>query len=233
MNIFSCLLLVTFLTIPRVFAASDAQMTSQGWIKENTKDGFDIFTRDEKNSDILGIKVEGVIDGPLENVLSILRQVEGSEKWTPSLITKKTIKDISDIEAVTYSLNNMPWPIWDRELYLHNLLKIDKERKLIFVKSWSVHNDYPNYPRTKDTIIANVKYSNMGFRPVTDKKTYVELTVFIDPQGHIPSWIINFYQKSWPVKYLKSIEKRSNGKVAPLAKGIKELVTELRAILSK
>lgn len=189
--------------------------------------GYTIYVRERgaSDTDILPIKVEGVLEAPIEFIMENLRQVEGSETWTPDLLSKTTLKDLGPREAITYSLTDMPWPVYDRRLTLHNKLYLDKERKLLFVLSKSVpHKDAPKPERT---IEAHVGYSNMGFRPLSKNQTYVELTAFIDPRGSIPSWIINFYQTSWPISFLEAIEERANKTRTPLRPGLQKMLTEL------
>lgn len=229
-----CLTLLLFtLGGLNLFAEVDLDAYQKGWVKDRIIQGYTLYTRDEKNSDIVGIRIEGVLKAEIASILANLRQVEGSEDWTPALLKKKTIKNISDLEAVTYSLNHMPWPLWNRELILHNQLHLDRERKLLYVISKSVHDDFPHYPRKKETVMADLRYSNVGFRPVGADKTFVQLTAFVDPKGGIPSWMINFYQKKWPIKYLKKIERRASRTKPKLLKGIRELLDELLTLINK
>ena len=123
----------------------------------------------------------------------------------------------------------MSWPVYDRTLILHNKLHLDKERKLLFVLSKTV--PHKKAPQPERTIEAFVGYSNMGFRPVSRNKTYVELTAFIDPRGSIPSWLINFYQTSWPVDFLEAVEKRANEHNNPLRPGLQTMLDELLSLM--
>ncbi len=188
------------------------------WVKDKVTKGYTIYLREGARTEILPIKVEGVLNAPIDVIMETLRQVDGSEEWTPDLIKKSTLEDIGPRAAITYSLTDMPWPIYDRRLILHNELYLDKKKKLLFVISKTV--PFRNAPAPKKTIEAFVGYSNMGFRPVDLDKTYVELTAFIDPRGSIPSWIINFYQKSWPIKFLEALEARSKTHRVKLRKGL-------------
>jgi len=207
------------------------QTNESDWVKHTSEKNFNVYTRKVSDSDIVGIRIEGKVKAPIESILSNMRLVEGSEKWTPAVRKKVTIKNISDLEAITYTLNVMPWPLWDREIVLHNILKLDKKKKLLFVQSTSVHKDYPNYPKTKGTILADIRYSNMGFRPLSANETFIELTALIDPKGSIPSWMVNFYQKKWPIKFLRAIEKRANLYKPPVLPGIQKLIDELRVLM--
>lgn len=200
------------------------------WKQDRYYHGFKIFTRDEEGTDILGIKAEGILDASIIDLMANLRDVEGSTDWTPNQVSKITIENKSDIEAVTASLTDMPWPLKNRSLILNNKLVLDEKRKLLFVLSHSV--THPKTPEFKDSILASVRYSNIGFRPISKNKTYAEMTVFVNPNGSIPKFLINFYQKKFPVKFLKELERRATTHKMVLLPGIKEMFLKLLSIIN-
>lgn len=201
-----------------------------GWKEYKSRQGYTIFERKQKEAGILPIKVTGVINAPIDFIMEALRDVEGQVSWTPDLIEKTTLKDLGPKAAVTYSLTDMPWPIYDRRLILHNELFLDKERKLLFIISKTV--SHPNPPVPKKSIEAFVGYSNMGFRPLDKNRTYVELTAFIDPKGSIPTWIINFYQQGWPIDFLKALEKKATVNPKPLRPGLRDMLSQLLKLMN-
>lgn len=232
MKLITPLFLLTFMVLScaKVHAIKDIQAMAatynEGWKKERVKKGFSVYTRAESNSDLVGIKVEGAIDAALPCTLSNLREVETSSEWIPGQIKKTTLKEVSDLEAVTYSLSDLPWPLNNREMILHNKLHLDLKKDLLYVVSKSVdHPEHPTVP--EDTVRAIVHYSNVGLRPVTKKKTFVELTVFVDPKGSIPSWVVNFYQQGWPIEFIKALETRCQSKPPKLLPGLKRYMHRL------
>lgn len=200
------------------------------WVKEKEVDGYTTYQNIGAQTDILPLKVEGVLNAPIDSIMEHLRQVDGSEKWTPDLLTKITLKDLGPRTAITYSLTDMPWPVYDRKLILHNQLYLDKERKLLFIFSKSV--PFKGAPIPKRSIEAHVGYANMGFRPIDHDRTYVELTAFIDPKGSLPAWLINFYQKSWPMKFLKALEARCQTHPVKLRKGLQPMLKDLLKLMN-
>lgn len=222
------LIILSLLTLSCLSYASDSANDGK-WVKDRYFQGFKIFTRDEDGTSIMGIKAEGELNANVVDLLATLRDVKGSNDWTPNQVSKITLDDISDVEAVTSSLTDMPWPLHDRILVLSNLLKLDKERKLLYVLSNSI--EHPKTPKYEKSIMAYVRYSNIGFRPISKNKTYVEMTVFVNPGGSIPKWLVNFYQKKFPVKFLKQLARRANSHKTPLRPGIKTLLVELLNII--
>lgn len=201
------------------------------WVKDHEDSGFSIYTRQVKDSKILGIKAEGIIEAPLPAVMANLRNVEQSTDWTPGQLEKYSIDDISDLEAITFTLSDLPWPLSDRDMILHNKLFINKERQLLFVLSKSVEHEKNKAP--KDGIVrAHVEYANIGLRPIDANKTYIELTTLVNPKGSIPVWVINFYQTKWPVEFLQALEKHSKIKSPPLRPGLREYLKKLLKILN-
>jgi hypothetical protein len=223
------LLVLTFFSYT-VEAKGQNSVGDGNWVKDSIRKGFTLYTRSEPNSKILGIKIEGKIKAPVDQVMAQLRDVENSTDWTPGLLIKSTIEDVDDKTAYTYSLSNMPWPLYDRDMILHNELLLDKKRKLLFILSKSV--EHPKAIDIPDRVVrAHLGYSNLGMRPLDKENTYVELTVFIDPRGSIPSWLINFYQKKWPLSFLKSLEKHCHENPIPLRPGLRTMLHNLLEIL--
>ena len=203
----------------------------ENWEHLLSDGGFEVYGQKIPGSDIFASKVVGNLNAPIQNILTVLRDVENSHIWIPGMIEKTTIKNISDIEAYTYSADHLPWPFTDRDMVLHNKLVLDYEKKLLCVETKSV--ELPNHPLKDGLIRANLRYSNLGTRPVDEHKTYVEMVLFIDPMGHIPDWLVNMLQKGWIINFLAGLEKRSSevGKIK-LKKGIENQLLVLDKLLN-
>ncbi len=201
------------------------------WEKILSEDGLNVFTRKMPNSKILGFKLEGVIDAPIEQIMENMRSVETSAEWTPDLAEKTTIEEISDAEAITYSRNDLTWPVSDRDFVTHNKLFLHKERKLLYVMTKSIIDQ--RSPPRKGIVRAWLSYSNIGLRPISPTRTYVEWTIFADPKGNIPTWVVNFYQRGFPVKFFKAVEKRAQSTNYKLRKGLQGMLDELRRLINE
>jgi hypothetical protein len=202
-----------------------------GWEFIKEKKGFEIYSRPMPGTKVLGFKVEGYINAPIIDIMATLRDVNLSKEWQPDLIEKITVKDLGDLEAITYSRVNMPWPLDDRDYVIHNKLMVHKEKKLLFVLSKSVIKK--GWESGQRAVRANIGYSNIGLRPAGESRTYVEWTLFGEPNGNIPNWVVNFYQQSFPIAFFKHLAKRANKNKLPVLPGLKLILVELNDVLKK
>ncbi|MCB9060215.1 MAG: hypothetical protein H6622_01675 [Halobacteriovoraceae bacterium] len=206
-----------------------AKLNPNAWEKVYSKDRIEVYSQKTDQSKLLAFKAIGLIKGDTGQMMEILRNVEDSHTWMPNLIDKKTIKNISDFEAITYSVNNMPWPLKDREMIHHNKLTINYKRKFLEVDVHSV--EYETDMSSDKNIRAFMHFGRTLVRPSkTDGYTEVELIVLVEPMGLIPSWLVNFVQKDLPFEFLKALEKKaqhSNYKVRP---SFQKLLEELKSI---
>jgi hypothetical protein len=230
------LLAVVFSTLGMAALASeniDGLYEDNLWRVDRKDEGFTIYTREMPGSNILGFKAEGELNAPVEDVMAHLRDIERSGEWTPDLLYKSTLKEVSDLEAITYSVTSMPWPVLSRDYVLHNKLFLHKERKLLFVISKSI--DWEPIPKVgkKRLIRATIGYSNIGIRPAGAGRTYIEWTVFGDPRGSIPTFLVNFFQKKMAVGFFQALEKRSREVKIPLRPGLVQMLRDLDQVLKE
>lgn len=192
------------------------------WEKIFDEKWITIYSQEVPKSDYLAFKAVTELKAPIDQVMEVLRQVENNVKWAPGLTEKYTLREISANEAYTYSVNEMPWPLNDRELVLHNKLYYDKKRNGLICDSYSV--------RSKDRPVAKKKVRAMmnGYmfiRYGKDKKhTYMEFSIIATPGGNIPQWLANWVQKDIPYDFLKSLEKRARKTKHKLRPSFKELL---------
>ena len=132
MKVDRILFLITFifLTLPITSLASidlleQYCLVQNNWKKLFSKNGITVYFQKAPESDVLALKASGILKAPMDQLLEVLRKVEISKEWIPHIDTKITVKDFSDLEAITYSVNILPWPLADRSLLLHNELRLD------------------------------------------------------------------------------------------------------------
>lgn len=181
-----------------------AYFKKHDWQLIKEKDQVKVYSMEPEGLDVLAFRSIGVLDAPVDQVMELLRRVELSKEWMPRLSYKKVIRDVSDHEAVTYSVNDLPWPFSDREMVLNNRLVVHEKTKNMVVEIFSVEDERAQ--RDPKHIRAQIYLGQTWIKAIDEKKTQVEIVILVDPMGKIPKWLVNLLQKNVPYKLLKGIE---------------------------
>jgi len=217
-------LFILFFSLTSQASELEKFFNENDWTKVYDKGGYVVHSQKAKNSKIVGFTARAVLDAKLENVLAILRDVAGTTKWAPNMVEKKTIVRYSDLKALTYNNNDLPWPVADRDMVLMNVLRVDRDKKVLVVDTHSV--EHPDYPPRKKVVRSFMPYGTLEFKRHGNKSS-VKMTILVEPKGSIPIWIVNMIQKRFPIQFLKALEKECKRVELPLLPGIKKLLDEL------
>jgi hypothetical protein len=161
--------------------------------------------------------------------MEVLRRVEITGEWMPDIQTKYSVVERSDFEAITYSINDLPWPFADRELVLLNRLRLDRVRKYLVVDVYSI--DLGDVPVGKGNVRAHMYCGETKVRPAGENRTEVDLILFVDPKGFIPAWLVNLFQKKLPYNFLKALEQKAATTSYSLRPSFQPMLAELKSLL--
>jgi hypothetical protein len=202
-----------FLTLPIAdLVANDLParcgLPQNNWKNLYSNNGITLYSQKTPGSDVLALKATSILKAPLDQILEVLRKVEISKEWIPHFDKKIVVKEISDIETITYSVNAVPWPFANRSLLLHSKMRLDRGKKYLVVETHSVNLN--TNPIKENHVRANLYCGQMIMRPKDTGQTEIEFIIFVDPRGQIPIWLINIVQKSLPYDFLKALEKKAS-----------------------
>ncbi|MBF0314759.1 MAG: hypothetical protein HQK50_19215 [Oligoflexia bacterium] len=202
----------------------------KSWQQIYSKDGIYVFESNHGDESPMAFRGIGVLKASVYSLLTAIREVESSKEWTPNLVSKKLLKLQNHADGITYNHNRLPWPVTDRDTVMRTVLTIDqsldKNTKFINIVSKSV--EMPEAPVYTDKIRGVLHSSHLIFFPLSEDTTYVDLDAHFDPKGMIPTWVVNFVQRDWPFKFLKSLEKRAQEK--PIKDPHPEFIKAVKAL---
>jgi len=210
-----------FLTLPTASPASNDLharycLVQYNWKKVFNKNGITVYSQKAAESEVLALKAAGILKAPVDQVMEVLRKVEISREWIPDIDNKISVKDFSDLEAITYSVNMLPWPFAKKKYLVIDINSVDSETN----------------PIQKGHIRSNMYCGQINMRPAGIGQTEIELILFVDPKGHIPTWLVNMAQKSMPYDFLKALEEKAGRTSFELRPSFKEMLGRLVALLS-
>ena len=179
-----------------------------GWNKIDSKQGINVYRKDVKGSDVMGVGGTAVVNASAAKILWVLMDNKHKDEWVDKFRSAKTIDNPTSLTTVQYAAFEMPFPVSDRDFVYAYEFSYDQAEHMIEVDVKSVtHKSAP----ADETIgvRGDIIFGKYRLYPSKDgKKTYVEVEYLTDPKGSLPTFIVNLVQKSWPYKTLSNLRKQ-------------------------
>ncbi len=181
-----------------VLCKSQAQ---DNWNEVKNKEGIKVFTRTNTVMSFKEFKATMIIDGTVNDVLSVLYDVEGLETWGYNISKSELIERTGDSLQIYYAVAKAPWPYKDRDGIYSNKMSWDKQLKTLLVeidlleKDMYTDNDF-------------VRMDGYGFWKIKERlsgKIEIDFQMQINPGGSIKAWMANMFVSDSPFYTLQKL----------------------------
>jgi hypothetical protein len=191
------------------------------WNKCSNDNGLTTYWSKVEGNEVIAFKGKGLVNAPIEKVASVLIDTTRGTEWVNSLAESKVVRTISEHEFIEYDHAGIPFPfdsvISDRDFVSDVTLKYDRKNGW-FTVSYKPIED-AGAPKLKK-YTRGVMDCEFRIAPMSmSGETYVEATVFVDPKGGIPKWLVNFFQQGWPQDTFEGLRRqcaKTDVKVLPV-----------------
>lgn len=216
-----CMLSVPVLAMPSTSFADDPNHPK--WEKVTSESGINVFKKEVEGSPIIAFKGDGVIDAPILRVASVLIDSSRNKEWMDRVVESTILEQKSPTERIQYSHIKTPPGLDDRDFVSHAKLNIDAQNKRL---TFAIHSTtHASKPAGAGGIVrGELMGSSFLLVPVGSDKTRVITEFHADPKGSVPKFIVNIFQKDWPINTIKGLRKQV-GRVGDSA--------ELKALLEE
>ena len=179
-----------------------------GWETVGTDDGVEVYRKELPGTDVFAFKGKGIIDATLPKVANILLDDTRAPEWAEDLIVSKVVRWLHEpTDYIEYNHVGTPFVMKDRDFVSHVVVVPDVSKRSLDV----TYNDVAD-PLAPPTDYVRGELSGSFFR-LTEidqgKRTLLEGVVVCDPKGSVPKWIVNFFQKSWPLDTFRAIRRQA------------------------
>jgi len=171
------------------------------WKLEKSKNGIQVFSFIPEGKALKQLKSHTIVKAEMSTILNILSDVDNYVNWIYKCAASKKIKSITKTEMVYYTQNDAPWPILDRELYVHNSFHQDKDTKIIYSTSVPLANS-DQIPLKKGVVRVTQFEGKWKFTPLKNGEIAIDYYLKLDPAGSIPPWILNMTLEFGPYETL-------------------------------
>jgi hypothetical protein len=192
---------IIFLVFLLLFAFP-ALRAQDEWKLKVDKEGIKIYTSPYADSKIKALKVICTVESTLSQLTAVLLDIKCQDEWFYH--TKSTVlQEVSPFELYYYSELYLPFPFSNRDFVEHIKLTQNSVSKVI---TMIVQND-PNFISPKKGIVRVLQSQCKWIvTPVSKNLNLVEFTLYADPAGSIPLWLVNMMSFYAPFETFKKLK---------------------------
>lgn len=193
-----------YLTLTLIFLMTFCSFSfAPGWELKKNENGIKVFTRVKEGSPLKEYKATVTINATMDAVLSVIKDVPGYVNWQYPCKEAKIVKQISDNEFISYTLNEAPWPIYDRDVVVRSVFHQQDDQTVMMTMDAIAEEGFVE--PVNGVVRITKMVGKWWFKPVTDG---IEITmqVHADPAGSIPKWLANSSVVDSPFRTLTNLK---------------------------
>ncbi|MDI9246169.1 START domain-containing protein [Marinobacter sp. CHS3-4] len=186
-----------------VAAAELPTENDKGWDLRKETDSIQVYTIDQPNSSFQAFKAVAMLDTSIENLMAVMINPKSCVEWVHNCSESYAFGDGDFRDRYAYSINDMPWPVADRDYVLRIRTHGSESEGDIIMdlnavpQRRDVNEDYVRVDRS-DTLYR--------FTPMGDQTRMVWIQ-HTEPNGSIPGWLVNSLLVDIPIKSMEELER--------------------------
>ena len=193
------LMLCNFLFVANVVKANDVISSSNStststttstaykWKLSKQKDGIASYTRDVASSKYKAVRGETTLPVSTARLFAAINDAPACPEWADTCKESYIQQAVSPHEFFIYTLNDLPWPVADRDVVAHVRWSQDAEGAVV-MNSTAVNNKVAQEKGVVRIALATAKWR---FKALAENSTAASFEIHMDPNGSIPSWLLN------------------------------------------
>lgn len=201
--------LVCALLVFAVAASARAELPNEAdgeWTLRKEADHIRVYTIDQPDSSFKAFKAVAVLDAPIENLMAVMVNPGSCVEWVHNCTESYAFGDGEFHDRFAYSVNDMPWPVTDRDYVLRIRTRGNQA-------SGEIVMDLNAMPEQRAENGSRVRVDRSDtlyrFTPEGDKTRMVWVQ-HTDPNGSLPGWLVNSLLVDIPVRSMEELERVAN-----------------------
>ena len=174
----------------RAQSAPAIGLDSPLWRLESSTNGVALFSAPAHSSGLIPFKAVMSIPGTIAEVSMVLEDIARRRDWIARYGESRLLERTSDYEQLEYLRVVMPWPVAHRTTLIRVRITVSDDQRTATIAAASVDSS------ARDTLPVHVRaHAYASTFQMTQQGDRVEVAslVFIDPRGHIPKWVVNYF----------------------------------------
>jgi len=160
------------------------------WKLQSSSDGIALYRASLHGSGMVPVKATMTIPGTIEEISLVLEDIPRRQQWVGNRIESVLLERASDYDQTEYLRVSLPWPVQDRSALIRAQVEVSRDRRRATIHAQSI----ASHPADKlpRLVRAELAPSTMQMTQAPGH-VEVEALVFVDPNGWIPKWLVNYF----------------------------------------
>lgn len=175
------------------------------WQLRRDKRGIQVYTGKVADSKYRAVFSTMQLQADPQSIAALLLDLPNCRKWASMCKEARIEKSIDDNQNIVYGLNDLPFPVRDRDSYSKVTWSFNNDTGVIAMDSESLAESA--YPSRKGVIRIDTAHAAWRIVPSENGMSIVENYVHVDPNGKVPTWLTNMLLVDGPYKALRKMRK--------------------------
>lgn len=164
------------------------------WELTKEKDDIQVFTRTNQVMSFKEFKATMVMEGNVEDFISVLFDVEGLTSWGHNVTEAELLERPHDTIQIYYAVAKAPWPYKNRDGIYKNIFNWDAGGKELTVDIEMLDDGR----LIENNFVRMDGYGSWKVKVMPNDKLKVEFQMQVDPGGSIKAWLANMFVTDSP-----------------------------------
>jgi hypothetical protein len=182
-------------------------LAQNDWTILKVKDGIKISSRHSPKSPFNDIRVELDVTGNIDQLESILVDVNKYKEWSYATKISRLVKSLGPGKFIYYTEIEVPWPATNRFFYADFELKKNLTERSMHIIAANIPN-YESGP--KDLVQVPLTRGTWNISTITNKSIHIDYSLEMNPGGSLPVWVLNLFSIKGPMESFENIKKKMN-----------------------
>jgi hypothetical protein len=163
-----------------------------------------VFTREVEGSELKEFKGVTHIKADVNAFVALLKDDPQATSWMHNVIVFDVKDRINDEETVIYTVNEAPWPVTNRDVYIRSVMTADAHG--VVTSSIKAESDYGDI--NEDYVRMPNVNGQWVFTPQAEGMVEVVYQAHANPGGSLPDWLVNSIVVETPMETLTNLHEK-------------------------
>lgn len=174
------------------------------WKLKRDRDGIQIYLSRVPHSKFKAIRSTMEVETQTNSLVALVMDLPNCPNWAAMCKEARIEQRLSATESYVYTLNDIPFPVRDRDVVALVKWSYDRSTGRVSMVSRATKG---KFPKKSGVIRVEDALTEWHFTPMENGRVRVESYAHIDPNGTTPAWLTNMLMIDSPYKTMKKMRK--------------------------